>query len=375
MVKITKPIVGIVYANTTSVTQRGPDVYAHEIIRRLTQMNGATYVVWSQSDQPGTIRPHISLTWKKIRSHTLWSQARLPFELIFGTHTNVIFIPNHVIPLFGSGTFVVTIHDCAYEFFPDSYSKKEIVYQRFALKSALKKSRSIIVPSLTTKNDIISLYKGNPDKIHVIPHGIDPAFFDVKKNFGHALLGYGISEPYILYTGRLESRKNILILIEAYILLRQEEKIHHKLVLAGSPGNKYTLIEKALTRVPANFRRDIIETGHVTGDTLKVLLAHADIFVMPSLYEGFGISVLEAMAVGIPTIVNDTPSLKEVVGNGALVVPMKKAFPLAAKMSYLIHHPLEMTSLRVKAKRRARMFTWEKSASQTFDVLMKAIDR
>lgn len=367
-----KPVVGIVYANATSTTKRGPDVYAQEIITRLTEMPGARYIVWSQGSRPESIHARASITWKTIRSRTLWSQARLPLELIFGARPDVIFIPNHVVPLFGSGTFVVTVHDLAYEYFPDSYTKKERVYQRFALKSALLKSRYIIVPSQTTKDDIVKLYKGDPNRIYVIPHGIDPTFYDVKKNYQTASLGFGITKPYILYTGHLESRKNIITLIEAYILLRQEEKVKHALVLAGSPGYKYSEIEKVLDRVPANFRRDIIETGHVSGDTLKSLLAHADIFVMPSLYEGFGISALEAMAVGIPTIVNNTPSLLEVVGNGALCVPMKKAFPLAAKMSYLIHHPLEMTLYRIKAKRRARTFTWERSVSQTYDVLMKA---
>lgn len=375
MGKIIKPIIGIVLANATSTTKRGPDIYANEIIKNLVRLSDAHYIVWSQGKKPDSIPLRTSLQWKVLPARFLWSQARVPLELVFGSQTNVIFIPNHVIPLFGKGSFVVTIHDVAYDYIPGSYTQKEIAYQRFALTFAIKKSKAIIVPSQATKHDIVTLYKGNPDMIHVIPHGIDPSFFTVKKDFQSNPLGFGIRTPYILYTGRLESRKNIITLIEAYVLLRQEEKVTHTLVLAGSPGYKYEEIEQKIARVPANFRRDIIETGHVTRDTLKTLLAHADMFVMPSLYEGFGISALEAMAVGIPTIVNDIPSLKEVVGSGALVVPMKKAFPLAAKMSYLIHHPLEMTSYRIKAKRRARTFTWERAAKQTFDVLMKVIQQ
>lgn len=373
MGKIIKYSIGIALPNIPDENKRGPDTYALEISKRIANAPDFQCTIWSKSNQPIDFPHKKNIVWKKIQTKHLWTQVRLAYELTRPPKLEVIFIPSHVIPKISNGKFVTMIHDVAYAYFPKAYTSAERRYQKFALDTAIAKAAVILVPSLATKNDILKFTQCKADKICVIEHGVDKSFLEIKKKLSSANLGFGIKKPYILFTGRLEARKNIPLLIKAYTLLRQEERIKHQLVLVGKPGYGYQEIEKTLDNVPANFRKDIIETGFVNEKTYKIILSQADMFVMPSLYEGFGFSVLEAMAVGLPVIINQTPALMEVGGEAVISVPMNKPFPLAAKMSYIIHHPIYQLELSVKAQKRARRFSWEKSAEKTIATLIKVI--
>lgn len=359
-------------ASRINVEQKtGVENYSHEVIKRLISDRKNNYLLWCNKHLPNEFRKN-NTAEKIVRQSRLWTQ----FGLALGTYcvkTDVTFIPSHVIPIFGRGRYVITIHDLAFDYFPELYTKRELIYHHLAVRIALFKSKSIIVPSQTTKDDLIKLYHASSDNIYVIPHGVDHHRFKVNNSRHEKPLDFGIKKPYILYAGRIEKKKNLINLVKAYNLIRQESNLNHQLVLVGKPGSGFTQIESIIHNLPANISRDIILTGYVVDRTYQEILSHADIFVMPSWYEGFGMPILEAMACGVPTVVNDTACLKELVGESGLVVDCSKPFPLAAKLSYLIHHKDYYLSLRKKGLIRSKKYTWEASALKTKEVLEMAM--
>ena len=361
--------IGIDASRAIIKQKTGVERYSYEIIKHLISNKKYRYLLWTNKSLPEKFKLN-NVTEKIIKFPKLWTQIGLAISTYLNK-TDIIFIPSHVIPLLGKGKFVVMIHDLAFDYYPDVYSKKELFYHRIALKIAFIKSSAIIVPSYTTKDDLVKLYNADPDKIYVIQHGVDHNIFNVKNSQIEKQLEFGIKKPYILYTGRLELKKNIINLIKAYALLRQESMPKHQLVLVGKPGSGYEEIEKNIANLPANISKDIILTGYVVDATYQDILFQADIFVMPSIYEGFGMPVLESMASGIPVVVNNTPCLKELVGSSGLVVDCSKPFPLAAKLSYLIHHKDQYLSLRRRGLIKSKNYTWEKCADETLNVLEK----
>lgn len=346
----------------------GVEFYSYNIITEILKDKKNNYLLWTKDK--ANIKTGSNTTIKQLNTPALWSQYRLALELITHKSPDVIFIPSHVIPLISKGKIVVTIHDLAWLHYPQIYTKSEIFYQNLAVKTAVKKAKAIIVPSQATKNDLIKEHKIANYKVKVVPHGLDHNRFKPgRKN--NPILPFDIKQPYILFTGRIESKKNLVNLVKAYGLLRQEAKIKHQLVLAGKPGFGHDLIEKEIDNLPPNIKNDVIETGYISDSTYVELLQNADFFVFPSLYEGFGLPILEAMACGVPVIASNSSSIKEVVGEAGILVDSKKPLSIAASLSKLIRYPKQQEELIKQGLLHAKEYTWEKAAQETLDILEK----
>lgn len=292
----------------------------------------------------------------------LWTQARLAAEMAI-IKIDVLFIPVHILPFIHPQKTVVTLHGLEYEYSPQMYPFFHRKYLRWSTQYALKKATNIIAVSENTKQDLVKLYSGDPNKISVVYHGINQV----------PAIKYQVSgvknDNCILYIGRLELKKNILGIIEAYNRLRTPQPaLKNKLVLAGSKGFGFEKIKKAINASP--FKQDIILKEYISEEKKSDLLKNAAIFLYPSFYEGFGMPVLEAQSAGAPVITSDVSSLPEVAGKGAVFVNPDNIWEIAQAISKILSGKNLQNNLIKSGFENVKRFSWEKCARETLKVLI-----
>jgi len=265
---------------------------------------------------------------------------------------------------------VMTIHDLAPFAFPKMYIKAALS-DRLIGNIAIKNVDKIISVSKSTKEDLIRYFNAPKEKIEPIYLGVDEKFkvLDIKqiKNFKEE---YNLNFPFILYLAAFRQRKNIPTLIKAYYLLRKEG-FTHKLVLAGRKSDEYKKILNLVKKL--KLEKDVIFTGFISDDVLPVLYNAADLFVFPSLYEGFGLPPLEAMACGCPVITSYTSSLPEVVGDAGLTVNPTSTSELKDAMKTVLNNSDLMTEMGKKGINRSKEFTWKRCAENTLNVYKEVL--
>jgi glycosyltransferase involved in cell wall biosynthesis len=285
--------------------------------------------------------------------------------------------PQSRIPIGYRGKCVVTFHDLASYNQPQCYPK--VKRAKFKTISSLmaKKADKIIAVSNSTKEDIKKIFGIPEDRIKVIYSGLDRRFFDEPKVDSQKVLDkYGISKKYILFLGTLEPIKNIVRLLEAFAKFKEDykklnkqlssSKFGYQLVLAGKRGwlsEEYQRIAK-----DRGIGKDIITTGYIVGDELVPLFKRSEFFIMPSLYEGFGMTVLEAFATGTPAILSKVSSLPEIAGDAACFInPIDTDEIASAMMKFATDENLRQ-DYRQKGLEQARKFDWEKCARETLEL-------
>jgi len=298
-----------------------------------------------------------------------WTQTRFAWEMMRNA-PDVLFMPMHSLPFFRSKKIksIVTIHDLAFKYFPDHFPKKDLRRLNFFTDYAARNADKLIAISNSTKNDLLKIYpKMSADKIKVIYHGYDKELFhenvSVEKiNIINAK--YNIQHTkYLIFVGTIQPRKNIETLLNAFQILRRKEAHRDlNLVIAGCEGWLAENIIEKIRKTPG-----AIMTGKFETEDLPALIAGAEVFVLPSLYEGFGLPVLEAMACGIPVIAADNSSLGEIVGTNGLLFDAKNTQQLAEMMQSTMEDKELKNSLREKGLERAKSFNWEKCAKETLE--------
>jgi glycosyltransferase involved in cell wall biosynthesis len=280
--------------------------------------------------------------------------------------------PMSRIPASYRGKTVVTIHDLAVYKVPDVFPQLMKTKTRAVLNLMAGKADKIIAVSNSTKKDILEIFKCPEDKVKVIYSGYDRRFSDKSTATREKILEkYGVKDKYILFLGTLEPVKNISRLFEAFKIFRdarkkENGKCEYKLVMAGKKGwmaKEYKQIAKDL-----EIGKDVIFTGYVIGDEIVPLFQYADFFVMPSLYEGFGTTVLEAFATGTPAIVSNVSSIPEIADGAAELVSPLSVPEIAAAMLKLAKDENLKNSYREKGKVQVEKFNWEKTARETLEV-------
>jgi glycosyltransferase involved in cell wall biosynthesis len=226
----------------------------------------------------------------------------------------------------------------------------------------------VIAVSETTKKDILKFFKVPAEKISVIPEA--DGLLEAQKK--PSLLEE--KRPYFLFIGRLEKRKNIASLIKAFGLLRKERLFQPLLVLAGKPGFGFSEIEKEIAAL-GSLKKDILLLDYVDEEEKSYLLRQAKALVFPSLYEGFGIPILEAMSAETPVITSNFGAMQETAGKAALLVNPFKPLEIAGAMSKILHMPKLAEDLKKEGKKRAQMFSWQKTAQQTLLLLEEVYGR
>jgi len=358
-------IIGIDANKATIKKRTGVENFVFELVSNLLKIDQKNqYLLLASSDLPADIAQHSNTSLALSKYRRPWNSFFLPL-LLLKNKPDVYLQPLDSIPAFAPDKSIAVVHDLAYKFFEDAYSESESKRQNKVLANVVKTAKKIICVSESTKKDLLDFYPNTENKIEVIYLGYDPDKFHVIDTPKDVLK---LGCPYILYSGRLEERKNTLRLVQAFYKLKKENSIPHKLVLAGAPGHNYDQIFNAIRKEP-NLMNDIVMPGHVSHDSLPDLIAQADIFVYPSLYEGFGLSLLEAMACGAAIVTAKSSSLPEVAGDAAVYINPLDVSDIAEGINYLIEHPETKKHYQHLAIERAKIFSWEKTASEFLKAL------
>ena len=310
--------------------------------------------------------------YKVIKGNFLWSQIYLPIYLSTHREIDVYFSPAHYLPSFCPVPQVVTIHDLAYQYFPNDFTKKDLWQLKNWTRSSVKKANKIIAVSKTTKKDIIKIYNVDDAMVTVIYNGYEK----IAKEKTSAVEGRSGKtaevklKKYILFVGTIQPRKNLDILIDAFNKFLEQNK-NFKLVIVGKKGWLYEDIFKKVRTL--KLEEEVIFTDHVTDEELVWYYQNAFCFVLPSLYEGFGIPILEAMSNNCPTIISMNSSLPEVGGEASLYFDPKSSNDLLEKLKTLYNNHELRKELISKGKQRIKDFSWKKCGKETLEVILKTV--
>jgi len=374
-------IIGIDASRAVKKERTGTENYSRNLIFELAKIDAKNqYILYVGPDYDGTFDNFPkNFSIKIIPNKKYWTQIGLSFEM-FKNKPDVLFIPSHILPPIPAKKAIITIHDLAWKYFPDMYSPAELRLQDLSIRRAIKQEAEIIVYSSSTVRDLQKFYKINKNKLHFVPMGFGNLFNNKNRdsqtsrhvqgdtlNQTNSHLSVKTKQPYLLFVGRIELRKNMTNLIEAYTMLRSERKINHKLLLVGKPGFGYEKIKLAIEK--SKYKDDIIETGFVSDKDLSQLYKNASIFVFPSFYEGFGFPIFEAYSAKIPVITSNTSSMPEVAGKGAILVNPKKPFEIAAAMSQILNKPQLREKLIREGQSQLKHYSWQQCAEYTLKIL------
>ncbi|PYQ00934.1 MAG: glycosyltransferase family 1 protein, partial [Acidobacteria bacterium] len=283
---------------------------------------------------------------------------------------------HYVLPLLCRTPAVVTIHDCIHLLFPQ-YLPNRFAWQyaRFMMGSAIHRSALIFTVSEASRRDILRFYpEADPELLHVVPNAIDAAILEDpgEEETQRVKERYQIRGRFVLYAGNIKPHKNLERLIVAFGFLKQRPGNDDvKLLIIGDEVNRYGSLRRAVEA--AGVRQDVRFFGFVPDHTLAALYRLASVFVFPSLYEGFGLPPLEAMACGTPVVTSSLSSLPEVVGDAAVLVDPYHPEDIARGLEEVLCDPALQADLSARGRARAHEFSWERSAQAIHAGYMKAL--
>lgn len=292
-----------------------------------------------------------------------WTQSRLPIDL-YRYRPDVMFMPIQQIPFIRPGRMktVAVVHDCAFHLYPEQFTYKDWFLQHVFTAYAVRRADKIIAVSQATADDVAKYY-GRRDGVEVVHHGVNHEVFSA--NPADPPKWREASNPYLLYVGQIQPRKNLVRLIEAFEKLDQKDL---QLVIAGSHG---WLQKPIFDRIESSSRKkDIVLLGRVSDDLLPALYSQAEAFVLPSLYEGFGMPILEAMACGCPVVTSNVSSMPEVAGKAAVLVDPLNVESIVAGIREALSRKEELKQTGLE---RAKHFTWDKTARETASIISSVL--
>lgn len=310
--------------------------------------------------------PHYSFSEQTRFLRKLWANN---LDLMHFTHFNA--------PVFYRKPCIVTIHDLTLSFYP---GKKMTVWWRrlgyqFVIRSIVNRAKKIIAVSEHTKKDLVKLFKLNPEKIEVIHEGVNPSFHQIQDK--HLLDEFrkklDIEKPFFLYTGNWRDHKNLVSLIKAFSILKKKYRLPHFLVITGKEDPWYPEVKQAV--INESLEGEVRFTGLIPDENLVLLYNCADLYVFPSLYEGFGLPALESFACGLPVVAANKSSLPEICGDAALYFDPHNIEDIAEKIFSACNDEIKKEDLRRRGFLRMKNFSWEEMAKKTLEIYNEAEPR
>lgn len=342
----------------------GVSVYTYQLLHYFAQQSDekTRFIIYLR-DVPRHDLPVETADFKYriVKGGFLWSQLFLPFHLYLHKDIDIFFSPAHYAPRWCPTPTVVVIHDLSYFYYPEEFLKKDLYQLKNWTQYSVKKAQKIIAVSKTTKKDIIKFY-------HIPEKNIEVVYNGYQSNISNQQSTISNFKPYILYIGTLQPRKHLITLIEAFHLLLKK-KPEYNLIIAGKKGWLY---EEIFARVKSlHLQNKIIFPGYVSDEEKAALYTNASLFVLPSLYEGFGIPLLEAMSYGCPVISSFASSLPEIGGDACLYFDPTNPQELVDDMIALIDDSSLRRDLIQKGKKRVQLFSWEKCGEETLEIIKR----
>jgi glycosyltransferase involved in cell wall biosynthesis len=360
--------IGVDASRTTARWRTGTENYSLHLIRELVRLapDHRFWLYFNQAPPPGLFAA--GGEQRIIPFPRLWTHVRLSWEVL-RQPPDVLFIPAHVLPLLHPRRSVVTIHDLGYYHYPQSHTPFQNLYLRWSTRYSARSAARLVVDSDATRQDLVRLCGVSPDRIEVVYPGRDESLAPVTAPalLAHVRARYGLAERYLLYVGTLHPRKNLVRLVEAFAGAARELDPALQLVLAGKKGWLYDELFSRIRQLGLEER--VVLPGYVPPEDLPALLSGAIAFLFPSLYEGFGFPVLEAMACGTPVICSRASSLPEVAGDAALLVDPLDTAGLAAAICQIVRDEALRTCLAERGHQQVLRFSWSRSARQVLAVL------
>jgi len=362
--------------DATSIPRQmaGAGVYTCNLIRAVAAVDRENeYVVFTKDgafddlnrDEPLFRTVHVSTRSRPAR--LLWEQLALPVHLR-RRKIDVLHSPHHTAPLVVAGCRrVITFHDLTFFILPERYPRSRLMYFRAVSRIGARVADALICPSQAVRDDIVRILRVRPEKVRPIAEAAAPEFQPIKDKAALERLRtrYALPERFILSVGSLEPGKNRAALLKAYAGLRKRG-LEQKLVVAGQRAWKYeddlALVEEL------GLEGKVLFTGYVPPEEMPALYNAAELFVFPSLYEGFGLPVIEAMACGVPVVASNLSAIPEVAGEAALLVDPRDVEQLCDAMARVLGDERLQEEMRRRGLERAQGFSWERAARETIAV-------
>jgi len=349
------------------VKDTGLDYYGKKLVETINRIEPENRIIPFSS---GVASHHRTIT-ERIKNN-IWEQVFQPMEIVNKKINILHSIKNSGLPFFGRCKHVLTVCDAIPLIFSGDYLKspvKRVIYKT-RLATSVRSADKIIFLNGDVVKDVMKFVNIPEEKIAVIPLGVDGNHTDsiTEFNISRVRNKYGIgNSPFILGTGSNEPRKNNITLIKAFAELKRSKKNNRKLVITGVDWDNCAF-ETYVGLLSENIKKDIIFTGHVNREELTLLYKEAQVFVFPSLYEGFGIPPLEAMLYGTPVITSNNSALPGSVGDAAIKIDPLDVREIALAIDRIVNDNQLRSDLIEKGYKRAKLFTWEKTARLTLDV-------
>jgi glycosyltransferase involved in cell wall biosynthesis len=355
--------------------------YTRGLVDALTDLDRENqYVLFCAGEMPSREAwpPNFLIRRSVIPSRWLtagWHKIGLPIpaELLTG-YCDLFHSTDFVLPPLKRARGIVTIHDLSFIRLPGCSDPGLRGYLDKSVPKAVRAAHRVLADSWNTRNDLIDLLQVHPDKVSVVPGAVDTIFSPVDDlaRLGQARARYQLPDRFIISVGTLEPRKNYPRLISAYARLRRQTGLPHKLVIVGRPGWLYDDIYKSVRAESVG--EQVRFLGFVPDSDLAALYTMADLMVFPSLYEGFGIPPLEAMACGTPVVSSNNSSLPESVGGAALTVSAEDTEAIADAMAQVLEDDRCRARMIELGRQQAAKFTWHAAARSLLAAYSQTLD-
>ncbi len=362
-------IIGIEAERANHPIKTGVEHYAKQLIINLAKIDrDNNYILYLRTEPESWFLDLPSNFKVKVMPFPkFWTQLRISWEMLTNP-VDLLFVPASTMPLISARRSVYTEHDVAWIHYPEVFTWYMRQFHRVFSWLARSSATRIISISESTKTDLIKHYNVNPEKIFVVAHG----FEKTNRDFSHLsdATSEKLPEKYILFLSTIQPRKNLPTLVEAFVELKQEQPdLPHKLVVVGKLGWKF---EESLEAIH-NHPEDVVYLGHVPDNDRWPLYNRADLFIHPSLYEGFGMWILEAFECQVPVAVSNISSLPEVGGDAALYFSPNSKEEIKQTILRVLQNPELREEMIKKGEQRLQEFSWEKCARETLAVFNQAM--